>query len=396
MPPSVDKRVPFQQVTIEYRVVGDFDGLTLAPNVVLDPTSPDFNEADERGIHVVDVQGNLGLIDPDLIGAAAQGDRCIPWVYLDTQGVGGAAGSLISVLDNVQRNQGVPVPTEQRSKFFTGGVPLFYAERPTGIPQGSVLGIIGYGGGSMKIFRINIVAPQDALEFAAILEACCCADVECEDPPTVTGFDSQTVVFFPGASQVTVDGTNLDRGGVGVDLVFVQVCDSLQEPETGGTVGAIFNNGNDFQAVYDVNPGANTPAGKYQATVFDPQDPSCNNAQQANPPTIIFWPAGCPYVTDPQAGAPFNTPEGGPTLVPITGQNFGTNLNPNIASVRMVSQQDGDDLSSVGFDVVDDNNMNVTVDPSDPPDAFGLYDMVVTPVDLSCPEQKILGVINVT
>ena len=394
MPPSVDKRVPFQQVTIEYRVVGDLDGLTLGPNVVLDPNDPAYNEPDDRGIHVVDVPGNLGLIDPDLIGAAAQGDRCIPWVYLDTGGVGGAPGSLISVLDNVERNQGVPVPTEQRAKFFTAGSPLFYSDRPTSVPQGSVLGIIGYGGGSVKIFRINIVAPQGALEFAAILEACCCADEPCDNPPVLTTAD-QIVVFFPGSTDVQFTGANLNPGGQGVQINMIQTADSLGEPETGGFVQGTYQGGTANQADVNFNPGPNIDPGTYVATAFDPADPSCNNAGFPSP-TIIFWPAGCPFVDDPQGGLPVNTPEGGPTNFQLSGQNFGTNLSPNVASVRFVSQQSGDDLSNVAFDTINDTTLDFTVTPTDPPDAFGLYDLIITPVDAGCPEQKITGVINVT
>ena len=55
---ALKKLVPFEDLTIEYHVLGALDGTTLAPDIDLDPASPGYNEPDERGIHIVEVPGN--------------------------------------------------------------------------------------------------------------------------------------------------------------------------------------------------------------------------------------------------------------------------------------------------------------------------------------------------
>lgn len=283
------KPVPFADLTIEYHVLGELDGTTLAPDVDLDPASPTYNEPDARGIHVVQVPGNLGLIDPDGIGPAVQGDRCLPWVYLDSP-VAGAIDSLFAVLDNVDRDNGVVVPAIQRVRFLTFGVPVFYASSPTRIPQGSVLGVLGYpAGGGTKIVRINIVAPESAAEYAAILAACCCAETTCPDPPIL---ESQDPVGSQDTGQVVTfeyTGQNLIRpSGAPPNFFYVQVENPVPEPATGGFVQGTVTAFSATTATVDFDLPLSLPPGGYQIIAVDPEDPSCNSGDGEQLPLQIF------------------------------------------------------------------------------------------------------------
>jgi hypothetical protein len=387
--PSVDKRVPFQQVTIEYRVVGELDGTTLAPNVVLDPNSEGYNEPDIRGIHVVDVPGNLGLIDPDLIGSAAQGDRCIPWFYIDTNGVGGAPDATIAVVDNVDRGDGIVVPVAQYIRFDTGGVPVFYSDRSTYVPQGSALSIAGYDGGSVKLVRLNIVAPHDALEFANMLEACCCSAVVCEDPPEIDGLD-EPLMFSPGTTDVTFNSDDLVEEDSPPSIWLVQESDSTKDPDSGGSVPGIYLSNVPGVSVtfrFDVLTGE-TP-GNYAPVWLDPQDPSCNNAgQDPDPPTIVIWPEDCPVLDDPMPGAPnILVDGGGDQAFTVSGQNF---AGPTVSEIRLVHQETGVEIAGVTF--VTDSDIQLTVTAS--PDATGFYDMIMVPIGAGCPTQKVIHVVT--
>ena len=392
--PSVEKRVPFQQLTVEFRVTGDLDGVTPAPAVVLDPNDDDYNEPDSRGIHVVDVFGDLGLIDPDLGGDAAMGDRCIPWIYLDTQGLGGAAGARIAVLDNVDRDNDVPVPRSQYTAFPTGGAPVFFTDNSTYVFQGSCLGIIGYSGAGVKTIRLNIVAPHDAEEFAAILEACCCSSAECEDPPEVDDINFDRL-FTQEPEDVTFDtsGGYPDAGNP-PNLYLIQRTDGEGEDEAGGAVEAEFvSQVVGVSATFRVTPPADTPPGSYQPLIFDPRDQTCNNiGQSPAAPTLLIWPNGCPVLDDPQAGAPHNiTLGGGAQNFTLSGENF---AGPTVGQIVLVHQATGVEMGNVTFVTDSDIQLTVTATPV-APDPDGLYDVVMVPLGASCPTQKVVGVVQV-
>jgi hypothetical protein len=393
--PSAQKRIPFQQVTVEYHVLGDLDGVTLAPNVVLDPSSEDFNEADDRGIHVVDVPGNLGLIDPDLIGPATQGDRCIPWFFLDTNGIGGLPTSRVVVADNVQRNNGVPVPTAQFTKFLTGGVPVFYSDLSTWVPQGSVLALAAYAGDGVKIVRLNIVAPQDAEEFANILEACCCSAAECADPPEITDIDSDQL-NTPGIQDVTFDvnGGGIDESEVPPTLWLVQESDGEKEDSTGGAIEGTFVTSSPGTVTFRFDVPGGVPPGTYTPVVASGLEQNCNNAEQSPPPaTLLVWPAGCPVMDDPQPGAPaVLSIDGGPQAFAVSGANFD---GPAVEDIRLISQTTGEEMGDVSFVTDNDNQLTVTANPQSPGDATGFYDILMIPMTENCPNQKVLGVVRV-
>lgn len=394
--PAAKQRLPMQQVTVEFRVVGDIDGVTLAPAVVLDPSNPDYNEPDDRGIHVVDVPGDLGIIDPDLLGEATQGDRCVPWVYLDTNGLGGLPSSRIVVLDNVERDDGVVVPRAQFTRFSTGGVPLYYSDLSTWVPQGSAIGIAGYSGVGIKTIRLNIVAPRDAEEFAAMLDACCCSATPCEDPPEVDDIDVDRLMT-PGSEEVTFDvtGGDFDESGVPPTVWLVQESDSEREDEYGGAVQGVFVSqvpGTSVTCRFDTP--ADAVPGTYHPVISNGLSPPCSNAEQEDIPTLLLWPSGCPVMDDPQAGAPATISiDGGAQNFTVAGEGF---AGPSVQEIRLVSQTSGDDMSTVSFVTDSDVQLTVTANPQTAEgDVVGLYDIVMVPVGPACPTQRVLGVLQV-
>ncbi len=385
---AAKKRVPFQQVTIEYRVMGELDGETLAPDVQLDPTQSDY-EIDDRGIHVVDVPGNLGLIDPDFIGPAVQGDRCIPWVYIDSPAAGVAASNF-SVVDNTPNDLGVPVPALQLLRFATLGLPVFYSDHPTTIPQGSALAVMGYPSGEEKIVRINVVAPQDAEEYAAVIEACCCSADLCEEPPSIQSFSGPAVSFVPGTSQYVFTGTNVGDAASPFQYVWLQTTDNRGEPATSGQVageGQTFGAGN---VTVDYDPPADTPPGQYRLVVFDEADPSCNSGRPGS--SIQFWPADCPVFEDPQTNAPFNlTLDGGSQVFSVDGFNLDGGA---VATIRLLNDDTGVAMKNVTFIAVSPTQIDVTANPTSvaPADQPGDYSIELVPTDPDCPDQLVSGV----
>jgi hypothetical protein len=332
------KPIPFQQMTVEYIVEGELDGVTPAPPVSIDPTSDDYVAPDDRGIRVVRVPGNLGLIDPDFNGLGAQGDRCIPWVYLDTDGIAGAPQSGFAVFD-VQQEDGFTTPLNQQvPRFSIGGIPTFFSEKPTHIPQGSALGVGFYPAGGEKIVRINVVAPNTALEEAKIKEACCCANRPCPPtpPPQITGLGAG---FFPteGESRTEVDGfflfgvrpptsptENPNDNTYPYDFYWVGV--DTEDTLPTETVGYSVNPDGSTVVEVTFTPTPNFEAGLYRLVGFDPFDPDCNTADEEDPPTAQFDPNPpvCPTVFAIDGDTGFVV--GGTSGLAITlgGTNLGT------------------------------------------------------------------------
>lgn len=391
---AAKKRVPFQQVTIEYRVQGELDGLTLAPDVELDPTSPNYS-IDDRDIHVVDVPGNLGIIDPDLIGPAAQGYRCIPWVYIDAENAG-ALGSNFSVVDNTPNSLGVPVPSIQEFRFATLGLPEFYSDRPTCIPQGSALAVAGYNAAGLKILRLNIVAPQDALEYAGILEACCCSEAGCTNPPDIGDATGPNPAITPGESPYSITGGYVGTEEAPLQYAWVQVTDNMSDPATGGYVpqtSQTFVSPTQVDVTFTAD--ADTPPGEYQLVVFDPFDPSCVQDPETRVEIqVLFWPDGCPVMDNPQAAPITLTLGGGPQNFLISGLSFSIVA---VAEINLIHHDTGHVMKVTSFVVNSTTEIEVTADPNTTPpaDPLGFYDIQLVPTDPNCPTQLILEAVEV-
>lgn len=405
--------IPFQQVTVEYVVQGSLDGLTPAPPVSFDPSSDDYVAPDERGIRVVQVEGDLGIIDPDFNSGGAQGDRCIPWVYLDTGGVGGAIDSSFVVLD-VQEEDGISAPIPQVHRFSTGGLSVFYAEKGTHIPQGSALGIDGYTGYGPKIVRLNVVAPSTALEEAKIKEACCCTNRPCGPIPGSPSFISElSAHFFPldGESTVQVEGFGLfatrptddadPTGGIWPwDFAWVGVNNDGYLPTTVTNFRPLLDGTTLTEVTFVPNEGM--IPGLYQLIGFDPFDPDCNTADQGDPLPIASFdenPPVCPEISTIDGAIGFGIPTGATGLpIDLTGLNLGTtDGGPDFTAALLPSFPPGNDplvITDVSI-TADDVAATITYNTTG---QEGAWTLVLTPTDLSCPPitfEDILFVIGV-
>jgi len=380
-------KTAFLQVTIEYHVLGALDGITPAPPISLDPTSPLFVDADERGIRVVPVEGGLGLIDPDLLVGGTQGDRCIPWIYLDANGLAGDPAAQFSVVD-VEPEPGIDVPAGQIApRFLTGGVPTFFSRKGTLVPQGSNIGVFGYRAGLEKIVRINIVAPRDSLEWAAIQEACCCSDQPCPDLPEIT---SASITDYTVGTSVdfTVTGSNL---GVGGALRFAPLDYFLVDGDSNGFIP--------LQIVSQVTKNSvvlrlfttDAPEGTYTTIARNPFDQDCSNAAQTPPVTISVT----NVVVCPDVGA-----VSGDTIVAdgssnneitLTGENFGSAMNPNVADVTLTGP--GGSLTVDSITIVSDTSIDVVFDADA---GTGTYALTVFPTNAACDPVVFPSVVTVT
>lgn len=380
-------KTAFLQVTIEYHVLGALDGITPAPPISIDPESPIFVPGDERGIRVVDVPGSLGLIDPDLLVGGTQGDRCIPWIYLDSNGIAGDIASQFSVLDVVAES-GIDVPAGQISpRFMTAGLPTFFSRNGTLVPQGSDIGIFGYPAGVEKIVRINIVAPRDSLEWAAIQEACCCSDQPCDDDiiiasASITDYTVGTSIDF------TITGSNL---GVGGPLNFVPLDYFLVDGDTGGFIPLQIVAQNTQNAAILRLFTTDAPSGTYTIIARNPFDQACHNAAQVAPVQItVSAILVCPEAdsvsgdTVVVSGTPNNT-------ITITGDNFGSDLNPNVADVTITGP--GGSLTVDSFTIVSNTQIDVVYDADATP---GDYTITLFPAAESCDEVTLPASITIT
>ncbi len=381
MPAS--RRIPFQQITVEYRVLGALDGVTPAPVVNFsDPNGDDFVAPNEQGVRVVEVEGNLGLIDPDFNGGAAQGDRCIPWVYLDTDGVAGEADAQFAVLDNVPE-EGILTPAAQVApRFATGGTDVFFSERPTEVPQGSVLGVTGYpSGGRVKIVRVNVVVPSDPLEWAEIQKACCCVEASspCE-PPDITTVDTLTgQTGVPQQFVITGEslGSGPDMDFIPLKYMFVPNPDGVDPSMTPPIQGTVIDNPDKQNATVEVTFAQ---PGEYVLQAFDPTSPDCNTA--SNPDfdplnaTIVvevLCPTGDVPITGdvaPVIGSVNNT-------VSIAGTNFGSAGSPNVVAARIFNAANVE-LTVNSISISSDTLLDLDFDADGP---LGLYSIELTPAD---------------
>jgi len=387
-------------MTVEFVVEGELDGETPAPVVSIDPDSDDYVAPDDRGIRVVRVEGNLGLIDPDFNGLGAQGDRCVPWVYLDTGGLAGEPDSQFAVVD-VQEEEGVATPIPQvPQRFLTGGMSTFFSQKPTSIPQGSSLAIYGYPAGSDKIVRVNVVAPSTALEEAKIKEACCCSNFPCITPgePVITSvtpnsypLDGESTATIEGEWLYTASPTGNSPDGDGnaftlfpYDFMWVseETGDTLPT-ETTGFRTSPFGGDTVIEVTFTPTPGFE--AGIYRLVGFDPYDPDCNTAGQDDPVFGVFTnePIVCPDVTAVD-GATGTVGPGSGYILELSGTNLGTNDSGPLFTATLFSQFPvPSQLPITDISItVDDVGAEITYNVGF---TQGSYTLTIIPLNPACP-----------
>jgi hypothetical protein len=157
-----------QAITVEYEVSEELDGTTPAPVVQIDQSAPNATPFDrDAQIYRPAPVERLGLIDPDLIIGGSIGPRCIPFVTLDTDELGGVDASLDVV--------GVRVGTESDVVFqrqirnLDGVVGPVYIDEGFNVPQGSDMRLRGYTAppGEPVRVRASILVPTSCLDVAA-------------------------------------------------------------------------------------------------------------------------------------------------------------------------------------------------------------------------------------
>lgn len=358
----------YQQITVEFQVNGELDGTTPAPRISLDASDPDYVRPDERGIIVVPIQGNLGVIDPDLSGGrSSRGPRCIPWVWIDSP-VPGDLFAQVATLDALP-DQGLLIPFPQRQKTFTGGLPEFFTDSPIPVPMGSVLGILGYPATvTPKIVRFTVLGTSDIEEQALIDQACCCLQTSCElqNLPLIQGVDPFLVEAGPD-QVLTITGLNLGQivgfEGTPPEVVFQIQSLNWVLIEQGGD-GAVYHgvvNPQEEPSTAVVNFNLTGAAdGNYLLVGFDPDDPVCNTMSGVFqlggfPPVVGVGdpPELCPAVTSvegdttPGAGTTGNViVVGGTGLTSVTVANLTLVSNglpqPNLVITDAQINGDGD------------------------------------------------------
>lgn len=208
-----------QQITLEYRVAVALDGVTPSPVFSVDPSSPDYKAPDPDGIYRFEVD-NLGWIDPDFDVGGTQGDRFLRAALVEGPNApAGFAG--IALLALYTDTDPVTVIFLQDIAELTG---TSY-RLPKGcfeVPQGAVLGVTGLEGnpGEPVILRISVDVPDSLVEYAEMMQACCCEQGEDECIPTSVS-DIAPDFFFPFEVPLTltVTGSGFVDGVTVVDVV---------------------------------------------------------------------------------------------------------------------------------------------------------------------------------
>lgn len=157
-----------QTYMVEFEVPGALDGITPGPNIDFS----EFND-DPQQIYRPEVEGNLGLIDPDYLvtdedDEGARGNRWISVFWLDAANAGNV-GAVLEVVDAVD---GSPVTQENVTNLV--GLSRYYRRSGILVPQGSLLRISGFDAGpTPHRIRIHIsYLTDDGLLFAQNVLCC--------------------------------------------------------------------------------------------------------------------------------------------------------------------------------------------------------------------------------
>lgn len=180
-----------QTISVEYRVPGALDGLTPAPEFSLDPGAPNHIAPDEDNIYVVNVEDNLGLIDPTFLGGIAYADRFIKWVVIYSEALPVGDENIRVVTRDEDGNLVIVSSTVTPNGRYAGPITVpavtngLYLKRCLMVPQGGLLQVRNMVGspGSPVVVRLGIWRPNSLDALAQIRKACCCRD---DAPASVT------------------------------------------------------------------------------------------------------------------------------------------------------------------------------------------------------------------
>jgi len=283
MPSSVRSQTNLKTVTLEYSVDGPFDGVTVAPSISLDPTSPNYVEPDpvDRVYKVALPAGQaLGLIDLSLVApheSGGIGDRYVRWVNAgDTTQSTSFVNGVLGVYDNLFPRLGLAdEPLLLQQVRLVDGFPGFYERACIFVPQGAYLGISGLAAPLQGVnrIRLNVQAPRTDWEGALLEESCCCDSgpipLTC---PVILSIAPTTIPepVIPPFTMLTITGTGF-RSGLAIE--------ANRNPPDSPAVATLEAFTVVTENIATVVVASPTPPGVYTLTIFDPaQRETCSSS----------------------------------------------------------------------------------------------------------------------
>lgn len=163
------------QWNVAGRFTGDVDdvapGLATANGLILP------GQQDEDGVFQIDVDGDIGIIDPDALGAlGGSGDRYMQWIRVEPASGLVPISFELRVVDASGLVPSLGVPLEVQNLVPTTGNATFYRSQMIFIPQGCALQVSGIGHPTGLINRLKICffSATSAREDAQLQRAMCC------------------------------------------------------------------------------------------------------------------------------------------------------------------------------------------------------------------------------
>lgn len=207
-----------QTYTLEFLVSGDLDGATVGPPV----TAPESTD-NPQGLYRFQIDGDLGLIDPDYIVPNAgpygvSGNRAIGWFWIDSPVAGGGSARL-EVVDAVDGTITVQEEIQNLS-----GLSTYYNNRPFLVPQGSILRLVGFENDTDTPIRVRFhVAYVNDENLTELQQAiCACEEGGGAGATGPTGPAGPTGATGPaGATGAT------GPAGAGLEMLFLDASNSI-------------------------------------------------------------------------------------------------------------------------------------------------------------------------
>jgi hypothetical protein len=168
------------QFVVQWNVTGAFTGsvLDVAPGLATSSGVILPDQQDEDGVFQIDVDGDLGILDPDALGAlGGSGDRYMQWIRIEA-GIGNIPpGFSLRIVDASGLVPSLGVPLEIQNLVPTAGNPTFYRSQFYLIPQGCALEfnfLPAPPAGSFNRIKIGFKSATSAREDAQLQRAMCC------------------------------------------------------------------------------------------------------------------------------------------------------------------------------------------------------------------------------
>lgn len=163
------------QWNVAGRLNGSIDdvapGLATANGVIL------AGQQDEDGVFQIDVDGDVGIVDPDALGAlGGSGDRYMQWVRVEVFSGNLPISFGLRVVDTSGLSPTLGNPFEIQNLMPTSGSPTYYRSQMILIPQGCALEFSGVGNSPGLTNRIKMwfLSATSAREDAQLQRAMCC------------------------------------------------------------------------------------------------------------------------------------------------------------------------------------------------------------------------------